>query len=133
MRIHTELDRYDVMPGETFDIRVFLDADDSVPGEQSLPNGLFSYGVKLEFDPAKLALVGPEAIRVPEALNFNGFSMGAARQVGDGYGGVKGNIDQVSLEPYEDPWIASFLVMEISGGGTDEVKLSPLRTLGHSD
>jgi hypothetical protein len=131
--IHPELDRYEVTPGETFDIRVHLDADDGVPGDQKLLYGLFSYGVKLEFDPEKLALVGSDAIRVPDALNFNGFSAGAARQLGDGFAGVKGNIDQVRFEPYEESWIASFVVRDISGGGTYAVKLSPHRTLGPSE
>ena len=131
--IHTELDRYEVMPGESFDIRVYLDADDGLPGNQKLPNGLFSYGVKLEFDSEKLALVGSDAIRVPDALNFNGFSTGAARQIGDGFGGVKGNVDQLTSEPYEESLIASFLVKDISGGGAYEVKLSPHRTLGPSE
>ena len=133
VRIHTELDRYEMTPGETFDIRVHLDADDGLPGDQKLLYGLFSYGVKLEFDPEKLALVGSDAIRVPDALNFNGFSAGAARQVGDGFGGVKGNIDQLSNEPYEESLIASFLVKDISGGGAYEVKLTPHRTLGPSE
>jgi hypothetical protein len=132
-RIHAELDRYEVTPGEVFDISVYLDAEDGIPGDQALPNGLFSYGVKLEFDPDKLTLVGPNAIRVPSALDFNGFSAGAARQIGDGFAGVKGNIDQLSFEPYEGSWIASFLVKDISAGGVYEVQLSPHRTLGPSE
>ena len=133
LRIHAELDRYEVTPGGPFDIRVHLDADDGLPGDQKLPNGLVGYGVKLEFDPEKLALVDPNPIRVPDALNFNGFSAGAARQTGDGFAGVKGNIDQLGFEPYEESWIASFLVKDISGGGAYEVKLSPHRTLGPSE
>lgn len=133
IRIHTELDRYEVMPGGVFDIQVYLDADDSLPGDQALLDGLFSYGVRLDFDPGKLALAGPGAIRVPDALNFSGFSAGASQQVGAGFAGVKGNIDQMLLVPYEQSLIASFRVQDISGGGTYEVALSPHRTLGPSE
>jgi hypothetical protein len=131
--IHAELDRYEVTPGEAFDIRVHLDADDGLPGDQKLAYGLFSYGVKLEFDPDKLALVGPAAIQVPDALNFNGFSAGAAQQIGDGFAGVKGNIDQLGFEPYEESLIASFRARAISAGEVYEVKLAPHRTLGPSE
>jgi hypothetical protein len=133
IRIHAELDRYEVTPGEVFDIRVYLDADDSLPGDQTLPNGLFSYGVKLEFDPDRLTLVGADAIQVPDALNFNGFSAGAARQTGVGFGAVKGNIDQVGADPYAGSLIASFRVSDTSAGGAYEVRLSPHRTLGPSE
>jgi hypothetical protein len=133
LRIHTELDPYEVTPGEAFDIRVYLDTEDGLPGDQKIPTGLFSYVVKLEYDPEKLALVGPDAIRVPDALNFNGFSAGASRQMGDGFAGVKGNIDQLRFEPYEESWIASFLREDISGGRAYEVKLSPRRSLGPSE
>jgi len=131
--IRTELDRYEIRPGEEFDIRVFLDANDGAGGVQKLLNGLYSYGVKLEFDPTKLMVSGLDAIRVPAGLNFNGFSAGAARQMGSGYAAVKGNIDQSAFVPYADTLLATFHVKDLSGGGQYQVSLRPHRTLGASE
>ena len=125
--VHTEQASYEISPGAELDIRVYLDADDATPGVQSLAQGLFSYGVKLEFDPAKLSLSGPDAIGVPDALNFHGFDPGASRQLGSGFAGVQGNVDPVMFEPYGGSLLATFRVKDIGGGGAYEVMLAPHR------
>lgn len=131
--VHTEKPTYVIAPGQEFDIRVFLDADDALVGDQALDKGLFSFGVKLVFDPLKLSIAGVSGITAPSALNFNGFNAGALRQVGTGFAGVKGNINQNVFEVYEDTLIATFRVKDLSGGGTYGVGLQLHKTLGDSE
>lgn len=124
---------YVISPGQTFEVNVVLDADSTVPGLQSLPEGLFSYGVKVEFDQAAVALVGIGEILVPAALNFNGFSSGATKQTGSGFAGVKGNIDQSVFQSYLGSLLVTIQFEDLGSGTPYRLDLKIFRTLGDSE
>lgn len=126
-------DTYFVAPGQSFEVKVVLDADGGSPGLQALPNGLFSYGVKVEFDPAAVSLTDVSSIQVPAALNFNGFSSGANKQTAQGFAGVKGNIDQNLFQPYGGTLLATFQLKDLGGGAPYRLDLQIFRTLGASE
>ena len=106
--MHFDQDVYFVNgPGETVQARVLIDGDASTPGDDPVPEGLFSFGVGATFDGSKAQLGGFGDIAVEPELDHFGFAPGAFKQVQVGFGGAKGNIDQ--LGPYS-PYLGSLLL-----------------------
>lgn len=128
-----ERETYFVEPGKSFEVRVFLDGDGNTPGLQKLPEGLFSFGVRVDFDPNAVSLSDVAGIQVPSALDFNGFSSGAARATGQGFAGAKGNIDQSLFRPYADSLLATFQFRDLGGDKPYRLDLKIFRTLGDSE
>jgi hypothetical protein len=117
---------YTTQPGGTIPVSVVIDP---APG-----NGLFSYGVSVNFDPAR-ALVELVGIEVPPELDFNGVAAGGAlRAVADGVASVKGTVDfsVLPIPAYKGSLLASFLVTDRLGvaGSSTPLGLSLFRTLG---
>lgn len=121
---------YFVRPNESVAISVVIDA--------TIPAGLFSYGVRLEFDPAKLVATATQPVMVPMALNFNGVEgIGALIGSGNGWLGVKGTVDisALPLQAYSGTLLATFLLADLTGvvGETYEFDLTFFNTLGASE
>ena len=77
---------YVTSPGSALSVGVTLD--------QAPAAGLFSYGVKLLFDPTTSPVNGVGAISPAAALDFNGvLGAGAFKAVGNGFAGAKGTVD----------------------------------------
>ena len=62
--------------------------------KSTLPAGLFSYGIRLVYDPASGVVTTEDSITVPRELSFNGVEgPGAMKTVEADFAGVKGTID----------------------------------------
>ena len=76
---------YVTAPGSPLSVGVRLD--------QAPAAGLFSYGVKLFFDPASSPVNGVGSISPAAALDFNGaLGAGASKAVGSGFAGAKATV-----------------------------------------
>lgn len=102
---------YQVAPGEFFDVFVLLDGDTSTPAAEPLANGLFSYGWRMEFESTKATIDG---VTIPTALDYFGFVPGASLTADPGLAGAEGNIDQVTLTPYEDSLLATMRLQNLA-------------------
>jgi len=104
--ISLECDRrqYGVAAGSSQEIEVpiLIDGDDTAPGLQPVPHGLFSYGFLLRFDSAILQPLPGNAVSVDPALDFFGFAGGAKVTAGTGFVAIKGNIN-----PLGSPWVGN--------------------------
>jgi hypothetical protein len=122
--------RYAVQPGETFRVSALIDP---VPA-----GGLFSFGVRILFEPADAQIASDQAIVIPAPLDFNGpAGVGALKVIVQGSAAVKGSVDPVLLPPrgYSDPILASFEITDISlaPGRSYPLKLELFRTLGPTE
>ncbi len=102
---------YQVAPGEVFDVQVLIDGDISTPVAESLANGLFSYGWQLTFDSSKATVDG---VTVPAALDFFAFAPGASLTADPGLAGAEGNVDQITLTPYQDSLLATITLQNLA-------------------
>ncbi len=77
---------YQAFAGETISIGIEL--------KSTLPVGLFSYGVRLVYSPELGGVADVSGISVPPDLDFDGvLGPGARKEVGAGFGAVKGTVD----------------------------------------
>lgn len=115
---------FEARVGEATFIRVELSS--------TLPVGLFSYGVRLVFDPAEVLRVTPAGVNVPAELDFNGVrGPGALRQVGPGFAAVKGTVDFAAdpVRYYSGVVLATFAVTPLRMEDC-ALSLELFRTLG---
>lgn len=118
---------YTAIPGAPFPVTVQLNG--------AIAAGLFSFGVKLVYDPQMGRVVDEASIQVPPQLDFNGVAGPAAfRAVGDGFAGVKGTVDALANPPqsYFGSVLAVFYLTGYSLGD-DALRLEPFNTLGPSE
>lgn len=102
---------YQVAPGETFDVQVLIDGDLGTAFPDPLDSGLFSYGWQMEFDAAKASI---DSVTVPAELDFFGFVPGATIVADPGLAAAEGNIDQVTLTPYEGSLLATITLTNLA-------------------
>lgn len=109
-------------PGQEFAIQVRLDSDPGAAGDQGFPEGLFSYGFQLTFDPARVALAddADAAVAVPAPLDFTGFSPGARIESAPGLIVVKGNVNPAdpARKIHTEPLLATVRMRDRAGAGT---------------
>lgn len=100
-RLEFEFGQYAVPanPAGTIEFRIMIDGNDTVPGRQPVPHGLFSYGFVMGFDPAVLQRIAEGSVTVEPALDFSGFAPGARVVQEQGQVTVSGNI-----QPGADLW-----------------------------
>lgn len=79
MMVRFDQERYLVPKGSTFTVHVILDADDQTPGDQNLPDGLFSMAFKVTVEGAKAQVDG---VQLPGALNDDGTGRPAKIETG---------------------------------------------------
>lgn len=118
---------YTVARGTTFPVSVLIDP---------LPvDGVFSFGARLEFNPADARIAGTGSISTPLPLNFNGVrGSGAVKASATGVGAVKGTVDFSTplIVPHTSPALATFLVTD-QGPGSYLLQLRLFNTLGPSE
>jgi hypothetical protein len=102
---------YQVAPGETFDIQVLLDGDLSTPEADALASGLFSYSWQMTFESANASV---DTILVPPELDYFAFLDGASIKTFADVAAVEGNINQVTLEPYEGSLLATISLTNLA-------------------
>jgi hypothetical protein len=108
--LHFDRESYLVVPGQQFQVQIFLDADDRIVGDQILAAGLFSYGVMITFDNTGAEVPSSSAIKAPAELDYNGFEQGALKAVGAGFAAVKGTINMNNFQPYFGTLISSISI-----------------------
>lgn len=126
---------YYVTPGETFDIRIHIDADDSTLGSvyEPLPNGLFSYGVQATFPGASATVPSVSQVTPTAQLNYFGFSTGALKQVTTGTASAKGNINPLG-QPHSDSLLLTIQLTNLAPASSSYVvQLDEWRTLGPTE
>jgi hypothetical protein len=69
-------DRYSVLAGETFDVDIILDADDQIPGDQVLTEGLFSMAYEVLYDGDFSEIESDDQIVLPDLFETDGVSGG---------------------------------------------------------
>ncbi len=123
--IHFDQDEYRVTEGESFQVNVFLDADDQTDGDQVLDAGLLTMKFEVRFDPTHAGVLDTNQILLPKALNDDGFGRGPNNEVGSGFIKIRGNIP--SNLPLEDAFRG-----EDRGDGVDRMRLATITINGLS-
>jgi hypothetical protein len=122
--------------GDTFDVKVMIDADSRTEQLDPVPGGLFSFGAKMTFDAAKAQLSGPGALQTVSELDHFGFAAGALTDVNPGVAASKGNIDQLEnpLVPYQGNLLMTVTVTNLAAP-VDQypLELDFFRTLGANE
>jgi hypothetical protein len=119
--------QYQVGIGQAFSVNVAL---------PPLPNGLFSYGIRLNLPVGKVVAGASDAAVVPFPINFNGTAgPGVFRQVTADFIGVKGTVSfDAALEPYRGALLTTFNLKNQAGvGETYTLTLGLFRTLGPTE
>lgn len=115
--VHFDQDVYAVLPFETLVAQVLFDYDDTIPGDQAPPLGLFSMGLEMFF-PETLARVPTEdAIVIPDPLNGDGTGGPPQKRVGAGFAGATGALDLFASEGYMAPLLTTFTVETLAAEG----------------
>jgi hypothetical protein len=137
IRVDFDQDEYIVFsPGDTITARVLMDADDSTDELDPLPNGLFSFGAQVTFDPTKASIGGLADIQITPALDHFGFSAGGFKETGAGLAAAKGNVDSNSLpiEPFDETLLMTLtLTNQASAVDAYTLSLDFFRTLPPSE
>ena len=127
LKVGFEQPQYQVNVGQAFSVNVAL---------PPLPNGLFSYGIRLILPAGKVVAGSSDAAVVPLPINFNGTAgPGAFRQVTTDFIGVKGTVNfGGTLEAYKGALLTSFNLKNQAGvGETYTLTLDLFRTLGPTE
>ncbi len=118
---------YVVVPASTIAVTIELGS--------AIPEGLFSYGVRLVYDSILGRMVNENDIFVPPPLEYNGAQgPGAIRAVGDGFAAVKGTVDALTIPAvyYTGSELATFNVAALAPGDY-ALSLEIFRTLGPTE
>ncbi len=115
-RLHFEQSAYAVTAGETLQVRVLVDMDEAVPGDQIPSGGLFSMGVRVTFSPSGVALPGADNLVLPAELNGNGLGGLPEKRIGPDYVGAAGAIAFESNEGYQNPLMLTVNIADLSPG-----------------
>lgn len=135
-RIHFGEDQLKVSPNEPFDVQIFIDADDRTDGDDLLANGLFGFGIQIDFDETKVRAEDASPANVPNELDFFGFTQGAFQQVDLQRIGVKANVDQnrSPAVPYRGNLLATLSLVNLAAATeTYDLGISLFRTLGEAE
>jgi hypothetical protein len=127
LKVGFEQPQYQVNVGQAFSVNVAL---------PPLPNGLFSYGIRLNLPAGKVVASTSDAAVVPLPINFNGTAgAGALRQITTDLIGVKGTVNfDGALEPYKVALLTTFSLKNQAGvGETYTLTLDLFRTLGSTE
>ncbi len=114
-----------IVAGETFLVRIVLDADDAEPGNQPLPSGLFSMGIEVTYDPAHAEVAGPDAIVLPAEIDGDGVGGPAPKAVEPGRSAVTGAVALDAVEGYMGGLLATFEISDRSSAPGTTYLLTP--------
>lgn len=91
--------QYTADVNQTVAVHVILDADDSVAGDQVLPDGLFSMAFTVTFDSSKAA-TSPTQVNLPADLNDNGLGQPPITASGSGFYSVRAALKTTANDVY---------------------------------
>ncbi len=123
MIIHFDQDVYNVLLGDSVWVEIVLDANDLIPGDQVLPEGLFSSAIEIGFNPQIAVLASNNGVELPNALNSNGIGGSPVFGLEDsGYARASGLVDFVQLNVYHGQngrmWLVRFQLTGLEVGQT---------------
>ncbi len=125
---------YGVLAGTKLLLEVNLDTNAIVDGEQGIPSGLFSFGIKITFPTSLGEVVSVADITVPEELNSDGLNGPAAKAIGAGFAAVKGALPLSATAGYTGAHLASFnLTTNHQAVGSFAIGLEIYRTNGNNE
>jgi hypothetical protein len=100
--LHFDKDNYELILGDparqTAQVHVLLDADDSTPGDQVLPHGLFAMAFQVNFDPTKVQ-VALDRTGLPPALDDDGTGRPPTIEVGNDFLRVRAALKADIFDP----------------------------------
>lgn len=134
--VHFDQDEYIVNgPGDTIQMQVLIDSNPATPQDDPVLEGLFSFGVRTDFNSAKALIASAADIDVEPALNYFGFAAGAFKQVQPGFGGGKGNINQnAPFSPYPGTLLMEVTLTNLASAvDSYPVSLDFFRTVGPNE
>jgi hypothetical protein len=129
--VNFDTSNYSVAPAGTISGQIFIDGNASTETLEAVPNGLFSFGVKITFPTTDAA---PASVTVDPALNFLAFTAGASTTLSSGVVAAKGNIDLSTNIPYSGTHLMNFTLNNLAGPGSHyTLTLELNRTLGPTE
>lgn len=114
-QLHFERSTYTVSPGDSFEVRVYLDMDENTPGDQLPASGLFSVGAQITYDPANATSTVNDIV-LPAAVDGNGIGGPAFKDAGAGYVGAAGVVDFDATEGYMDSLVMTVTITDLATG-----------------
>jgi hypothetical protein len=120
-------DRYDIFPGETFEVEIRLLA--------TVTNGLSSFGVRVTGPATNASVLTPAAIGVAAELDHDGaHGPGAVRSVSNAIAAVKGTVNFYTATPvpFQGDALARFAVTD-AGNSPYTLGLDFFNTLGPTE
>ncbi len=121
-------DTYSVAPGEVFTVTAVISP---VP-----TNGIYSFGVRIDFPPEQARVLSVQAIQVNRVLDQDGPRQNSAvAGFGSGFAAAKGTADFHSeLRPVSnDAALVAFEVQDLGADDSYTISLSPFNTLGPTE
>lgn len=93
---------------------IMFDADDTTPGWQLMPGGLFSMGVKVMYSVTDAKVNSTADITLPVEINGDGVGGPAFKAVGSDYAGCAGARGLTDETGYDGTLLATFMITDIS-------------------
>lgn len=116
--VHFDNSTYTVSPGGTFSVQVLLDMDSATAGDQPVPGGLLSMGVKITFDGGKANVSNVSNIILPLALQNDGIGGNPLKEVASGSARVFGSENIfTATEGYAGTLLATFNISDLAPQG----------------
>ncbi len=119
-----------VQPGSTHKLQFVIDGNVATPALEPVTNDLFSVGVKVTFDPAKVAV---NSVTVAPALDYFGFGAGAQVVFGVDFVGIKGNVDLTAPSFYSGNLLMTLEITDLGGETPFTLTPSLYQPLGPSE
>jgi hypothetical protein len=121
--LHFDSPSYSVTPGGTLTVNVVYDTDPNTPGDQPIPGGLFSEGLKVLFPSAGASVASTSDFVLPSALNSNGIGGAADESAGPGFAGGAGAEDLSANSGYAGTVLATVTLQDLATTGTYTLSL----------
>ena len=109
---------YDVVPGESFNVQVFLDMDDAVPGNQPPTSGFLSMGTRVLFDQALAQVTNVNDITVVPELDSDGLGGPAGKEAEPGNAGAFGVLPFGAPNAYFGTLLVTITIENLAARGT---------------
>jgi hypothetical protein len=116
--VHFDNSTYNVSAGGTLAVQVLLDMDSGTAGDQPVPGGLLSMGVKITFDGGKANVSDVSNIILPLALQNDGAGGAPLKEVATGSARVFGSENIfTATEGYAGTLLATFTISDLAPQG----------------
>jgi hypothetical protein len=115
-RLHCDQTTYVVAPGASFPVKIYLDMNEAVGGDQMPATGLFSMGVAVTFASSNAVVLSTNDIAIPAGINTDGWGGPGIREVAAGSGRAAGVIPLGAPSGYTNSLMATVTVKSLASG-----------------